>query len=153
MDFSHLDEQGQAKMVDISSKDISRRSAKAKGLIFLHKTTIEKIKNNLIKKGDVLAVARIAAISGGKKTSELIPLCHNILISKIDISFNILDEKIEIIAEAVCQARTGIEMEALCAVSIAALNIYDMCKAVDKNMIISDIKLVQKSKEKIQIIK
>ena len=105
MDFSHLDEQGQAKMVDISSKDISRRSAKAKGLIFLHKTTIEKIKNNLIKKGDVLSVARIAAISGGKKTPELIPLCHNILISKIDISFNILDEKIEIIAEAVCQAR------------------------------------------------
>jgi cyclic pyranopterin phosphate synthase len=104
------------------------------------------IKNNLVKKGDVLAVARIAAISGAKKTFDLIPLCHNIPINKIDVSFEIKEDRIDIKAKAICDAKTGIEMEALTAVSIAALTIYDMCKAVDKQMKISDIKLEEKTK-------
>lgn len=136
-------------MVDIGDKAISSRTAKAKGTVFLQYGTIEKIRKHLIKKGDVLAVARIAAISGGKKTSELIPLCHNILINKIDLDFSLLDDRIDITAEASCQAKTGIEMEALCAVSIAALTIYDMCKAVDKEMRISNIHLLEKHKRKI----
>ena len=147
MEFSHLNSKGEAKMVDISSKDILHREAIATGSIKLQKKTINMIKKNLVAKGDVLSVARIAAISGAKRTYDLIPLCHNIPINKIDVSFNVQQDRIQIESRAICDAKTGIEMEALTAVSIAALTIYDMCKAVDKKMIISDIKLDKKIKK------
>lgn len=149
MVLTHVDAGGEARMVDISNKKTVHREAVASGTIFLLETTIEMIKTNQVKKGDVLSVARIAAISGAKKTFDLIPLCHNIPIHKIDVSFEIKKDRIEIKSRAVCDARTGIEMEALTAVSIAALTIYDMCKAVDKQMIISDIKLEEKTKSEI----
>lgn len=149
MEFSHLNEKGEVNMVDISGKKIVHREAYASGTIYLQDETIELIKNNLIRKGDVLSIARIAGIIGAKKTSELIPLCHNILINKIDIHFDINEDRINIRSKAVCDAKTGIEMEALTAVSIACLTIYDMCKSVDKSMVISDIKLEKKTKDEI----
>jgi cyclic pyranopterin phosphate synthase len=147
MDFTHLDDKGEARMVDISGKKVQHRIAQASGKIHLGKNTLGLIKDNQIKKGDVLSVARIAAISGAKKTFDLIPLCHNIRINTIEISFTIENDGIRIFSKAICDAKTGIEMEALTAVSMAALTIYDMCKAVDKKMIISDIKLDKKSKK------
>jgi len=144
--FSHINSKGEANMVDISDKKTVHREALASGKIFLNKKTIDLINENLIKKGDVLSTARIAAINGAKKTSELVPLCHNILINKIDVSFEIQENHIKIMSKAICDAKTGIEMEALTAVNVAALTIYDMCKAVDKDMIISDIKLIKKVK-------
>ena len=149
MEFSHLNERGEVNMVDISGKKIVHREAVASGTIYLQDETIKMIKNNLIKKGDVLSIARVAGIMGAKKTFELIPLCHNIPINKIDVYFDIKKDRINIKSKAVCNAKTGIEMEALTAVSIACLTIYDMCKAVDKNMIISDIKLENKVKNEI----
>ncbi len=149
MEFSHLNERGEVNMVDISGKKIVHREAVASGTIYLQDETIKKIKNNLIKKGDVLSIARVAAIIGAKKTFELIPLCHNIPINKIDVHFDIKKDRINIKSKAICDAKTGIELEALTAVSIACLTIYDMCKAVDKNMIISDIKLEKKVKNEI----
>ena len=149
MEFSHLNERGEVNMVDISGKKIVHREAVASGTIYLQDETIKKIKNNLIKKGDVLSIARVAAIIGAKKTFELIPLCHNIPINKIDVHFDIKKDRINIKSKAICETKTGIEMEALTAVSIACLTIYDMCKAVDKNMIISDIKLEKKVKNEI----
>jgi cyclic pyranopterin phosphate synthase len=146
MGLTHVNTAGEAKMVDVGNKKVVHREAEASGAIFLQKETIELIKKNLLKKGDVLAVARIAAISGAKKTFDLIPLCHNIPINKIDVSFDVRDDRILIKSRAACDAKTGIEMEALTAVSIAALTIYDMCKAVDKTMKITDIKLEEKRK-------
>ena len=147
MGLTHVDRAGQANMVDVSAKKIVHREAVASGAIILQKETVALIKGNLMKKGDVLSVARIAGISGAKKTSDLIPLCHNIPINKVEVSFKILEDRVLIRSRAVCDARTGIEMEALTAVSVAALTIYDMCKAVDKTMIISDIKLEEKRKD------
>ncbi len=149
MEFSHLNERGEVNMVDISGKKIVHREAVASGIVYLRKETIELIKNNLIKKGDVLSIARIAGIVGAKKAFELIPLCHNIPINKIDVHFDIKKDRINIRSKAICDAKTGIEMEALTAVSIACLTIYDMCKAVDKSMVISDIKLEKKTKDEI----
>ncbi|MCP4155110.1 MAG: cyclic pyranopterin monophosphate synthase MoaC [bacterium] len=146
MELTHVNKQGEANMVDVSPKKIVHRVAIASGKIFLQKESIALIQNNLMKKGDVLSVARIAAICGAKKTSDLIPLCHNIPINKVDVSFEIAADHIAILSKAVCDAKTGIEMEALTAVSIAALTIYDMCKAVDKSMRIADIKLEEKHK-------
>ncbi|MCP5051283.1 MAG: cyclic pyranopterin monophosphate synthase MoaC [bacterium] len=146
MEFTHVDRKGKAGMVDVSAKKIVHREALASGFIRLQAQTIQMIRENQMKKGDVLSVARIAAISGAKKTFDLIPLCHNIPIDKIDISFEIRETGIHINSRAVCDAKTGIEMEALTAVSIAALTIYDMCKAVDKHMVITDIKLDKKTK-------
>jgi cyclic pyranopterin phosphate synthase len=149
MEMTHIDSEGKASMVDISPKKILHRQAIASGAIILQQETLKLIKNNLIKKGDVLAVARIAAISGAKKTFDLIPLCHNIPINKIDVEFEIKPDCIVIRSKAVCDAKTGIEMEAITAVSIAALTIYDMCKAVDKTMVITNIKLEEKTKDEI----
>lgn len=149
MELSHINTKGEANMVDISNKTIVHRTAIATGKIYLNNNTIELINKDGLKKGDVLSTARIAGINGAKKTSELIPLCHNILINKIDISFEFGNNYIEITSQAICDAKTGIEMEAITAVCIAAITIYDMCKAVDKNMEISDIKLIDKKKGQI----
>lgn len=149
MEFSHLDKNGNAVMVDVSAKPIVRRTARAEGKIFLSPDTIKLIKEKLIKKGDVLTVAKIAGITAGKKTSDLIPLCHNISIDQISVELEIKDNFILITAGSVCTDKTGIEMEALTAVSVAALTVYDMCKAVDKKMEIGNIKLLEKIKESI----
>lgn len=147
MTFTHFNEEGKAKMVDVSNKDVTDRSAKAIGSITVSSEIIEKIQSGDMKKGDVLSVAQIAGIMGAKKTSEIIPMCHNIFISGADLTFRIEKENLRIIIEATVKTsgQTGIEMEALTAVSIAALTIYDMCKAVDKNMVINDIKLLKKT--------
>lgn len=146
MKLSHLDEGGAARMVDVSEKPKVKRTAKARGKIVLQAETIRLIKKGLIKKGDVLAVARVAGISAAKKTWDLIPLCHNIQIDHVDVDFRIVEDGIEIESTAVCIDKTGIEMEVLTAVSVAALTIYDMCKGVDKEMRIGEIVLVEKSK-------
>ena len=145
--LSHFDEEGRSRMVDVSSKDDTKRVAVAKGEVRVSPKTLELIKNNEIEKGDVLEVARVAGIMGVKKTPDLIPMCHPLLISGIDIRFNILDKEntIEIIAQTKITAKTGVEMEALTAVSTAGLTIYDMCKAVDKGIEIGEIKLLKKT--------
>jgi len=150
MKFSHVDQAGKALMVDISGKTPMHREAVAAGKIILAPATLELLKENRLQKGDVLAVARIAAIQGGKRTAELIPLCHPLAIHQLDVQFQVVTDGVEITARAVSEGRTGIEMEALTAVSIAALAIYDMCKAVDKSMIIGAIALLEKSKREIQ---
>jgi cyclic pyranopterin phosphate synthase len=145
--LTHINQKGDAQLVDISDKAISHRKAIAEGSIQLNKTTLKLIQDNSIKKGDVLNTARIAGIQAAKKTWELIPLCHTINLSKIDINFSI-DKKNNIItcqSSCECFAQTGLEMEALSAVSIALLTIYDMVKAVDRKMVISNIHLVEKS--------
>jgi cyclic pyranopterin monophosphate synthase len=146
MELSHIDHKGNAKMVDISNKEISHREAIATGMIHLQPATIALINENNIKKGDVLSVARIAGIAGAKKTSSVIPLCHTILINHISIEFTFRDAGIFIEAKVISEGKTGVEMEALTAVSTAALTIYDMCKAVDKSMRITDIVLSKKIK-------
>ena len=146
--LSHIDENNKPAMVDVSGKDDVLRKAVAEGIIYLEKETLDLIQDNKIKKGNVLVTAELAGIMGGKKTSELIPLCHNIFISKIGVKAEIVENGIKIKSDAACVGKTGIEMEALTAVNIALLTIYDMCKAVDKNMIISEIKLIKKTKEK-----
>jgi cyclic pyranopterin phosphate synthase len=145
--FSHLDESGKARMVDVSAKPKVRRSARAVGRIYLSAGTIRNIRKNLIEKGDVLAAARIAGISAAKRTAELIPLCHNIAVDWVDVQFEIRQDCIEITTTAVCTDKTGIEMETLTAVSVAALTIYDMCKAVDGNMAIGEVRLLEKTKD------
>ncbi len=145
--FTHIDGDGKASMVDVSGKEIIKRIARAEGKIYLSKNTIKLIEENNIKKGDVLSVANLAGIIASKQTSNLIPLCHNINIDKVSMSFEVLPNYILAKSEAVCSGKTGIEMEALTAVSLALLSIWDMCKAVDKVMIISDITLIEKIKE------
>lgn len=145
MDFTHFNEEGRAHMVEVGDKKDTKRVAIAQGRINMKSETVKRIKDGLIKKGDVLSVAQVGGIMGAKKTSDLIPMCHNILLTGSDIRFNILDDAIEIEAEVRTTGKTGVEMEALTAVSITALAIYDMCKAVDKDMVIEDIKLIKKS--------
>ena len=144
--LSHTNTKGEARMVDIGAKDLQPRMAVAGCRIELQPGTVALIKENQIKKGDVLAAARIAGITAAKKTYELIPLCHNIHIDRIDVDIDLLDDGAQITATASCRARTGIEMEALTAVSVTALTVYDMCKAVDKTMSINGIKLLRKVK-------
>ncbi|NVN95376.1 MAG: cyclic pyranopterin monophosphate synthase MoaC [Bacteroidetes bacterium] len=145
--FSHIDEHGKANMVDVSAKPNQVRTAIASGHIRLQPATLLLIKENQIKKGDVLTIAEIAGIQGGKKTSELIPLCHPLLISKIDVKASITETGINVQSFAKCTGQTGIEMEALTAVSISLLTVYDMCKAVDKEMCIEQIILNEKEKK------
>jgi cyclic pyranopterin phosphate synthase len=147
MELSHLDEGGKAVMVDVSGKPRVRRSAKASGRVLMAPNTLRLIRENLLKKGDALAVARVAGISAAKRTAELVPLCHNIRIDQVSVDFALREDCVEIEASAVCTESTGIEMEALTAVSVAALTLYDMCKAADKKMRITDIRLVEKRKE------
>jgi len=144
--LSHVDDKGKANMVDVGGKPDQNRVAKATGHIILNKETIKLIKDNSMKKGDVLTIAEIAGIQGGKKTSELIPLCHPLQITKLDVKANLDKTGVRINSEARCVGKTGIEMEALTAVSVGLLTVYDMCKAVDKLMLIDEIKLVEKTK-------
>lgn len=145
-DFTHFGRQGRAKMVDVSDKQQTVREAVAKGTVQMKPATLELIKSGGVKKGDVLAVAQVAGIMAAKKTPELIPMCHPLHLTGIDIGFHLKEpEKIEIQATVRTTDRTGVEMEALVAVSAAALAIYDMCKAVDREITISDIKLMKKS--------
>ncbi|MEN6373739.1 MAG: cyclic pyranopterin monophosphate synthase MoaC [Smithella sp.] len=150
MELTHVNSAGNAFMVDVSSKDVVRRRASAYGKILLQKETIDIVKANLMKKGDVLAVAKIAGIMAAKKTEELIPLCHCLNLEHVDINFNIADDGIEITSQVITSGKTGVEMEALTAVSVSALTIYDMCKAVDKKMNIENVYLVEKKKEEIK---
>jgi len=145
-ELSHVDEGGKASMVDVSHKKDQLRIAKASGHIRMDPGTIRLIRENQVKKGDVLTVAQIAGIQAGKKTSELIPLCHPLPITKIEVLTDLQENGVTVTAEARCVGQTGVEMEALTAVSVALLTIYDMCKAVDKGMVISEVKLMEKSK-------
>jgi cyclic pyranopterin phosphate synthase len=144
--LTHLDEQGRATMVDISAKPASPREAIAAGHIKLQPATLELIRENLVKKGDVLAIARIAGIQAAKQTQHLIPLCHQIALSSVSVDFVTSDDGITATSTAKTTGQTGVEMEALTAVSVALLTIYDMCKAVDKSMRLDGIHLVSKTK-------
>ena len=144
-DLSHFDEAGKIKMVDVSCKDLTSRRAVASGKVLLSSATLATLKTQPTPKGDPLEIARIAGIMAAKKTSELIPLCHQINLSKVNVTAEFTDFGIYLTAEAVTTAQTGVEMEALTAVTVAALTIYDMCKAVQKDISISDIRLVSKS--------
>jgi cyclic pyranopterin phosphate synthase len=146
--LTHFDKGGNAIMVDVSAKDITDRSAVAKGVITMNALAMTAILEGTSKKGDVLGVARIAGITAAKRTADLIPLCHPLIFDTCKIDFNINEKElyIESVCEVKLSAKTGAEMEALTGVSVALLTIYDMCKAVDRNMVIGEIKLVSKSK-------
>ncbi len=146
-DFTHFNEEGRAKMVNVGSKDISRRTATAIGRVQVNRTTLELIRSGGMKKGDVLTVAQVAGIMGAKKTPDVIAMCHPVAIDGADISMSLDEEACEVVIRATvtCSGKTGVEMEALTAVSIAALNVYDMCKAVQKDMVISGICLEEKT--------
>jgi len=144
MEFTHFNEYGKAKMVDVSEKNETKRVAIAKGSIKMNPETIKMIKDNKMKKGDVLSVAQIGGITGAKKTWDIIPMCHNIFLTGSDIKFTVLEDEIEVEAKVSTVGKTGVEMEALTAVSTAMLTIYDMCKAVDKDMVIGNIRVMKK---------
>ena len=143
--LSHLDNQGQAHMVDVSAKDVTTRSATARARVLMMAETIALLRDGLANKGDVLATARIAGIMAAKKTSDLIPLCHLLMISKVSVDFQIGDGLVDIEATVKVEGKTGVEMEALTACSVASLTIYDMLKAVDRGMKITDLRVVEKS--------
>jgi cyclic pyranopterin phosphate synthase len=147
MNFSHLDESGNARMVDVGHKPDQRRTARAEGRIRCAAETIAALRDRALPKGDVLTVAKIAGIQAAKRTDELIPLCHSLPLNSVDLEFTVEDTAIRIAAEVSTTAKTGVEMEALTAVSVAALAIYDMCKAVDKGMVIDGIRVTEKRKE------
>lgn len=146
MEFTHFNESGKAKMVSVDDKADTKRVAVAKGTIIMSEETFKMVVNGTHKKGDVISVAQIAGIMGAKKTSDLIPMCHNIFISGADLKFEMDSKKnaVNITATVSTVGKTGVEMEALTAVTTAALTIYDMCKAVDKNMVIENIRLIEK---------
>ncbi len=146
-DWTHVDSRGQARMVNIGTKKITRREAIASGTVRVRAETLKRIQDNSIKKGDVLSVAKVSGILAAKKTYELIPMCHPLQITGVELSFNLGQEppRVDIIAQVQATDRTGVEMEALTAVSIAALTIYDMCKAIDRGILITDLGLIKKS--------
>ena len=145
MELTHFNEEGRAHMVEVGEKEDTKRRAIARGKINMRKETIEMVKQGLIKKGDVLSVAQIAGIMGAKKTSDLIPMCHALNLTGADIRFDIVEDGIRVEAEVKTIGKTGVEMEALTAVSLACLTIYDMCKAVDKDMSIEGVRLIKKT--------
>ena len=147
MELTHLTSEGQVSMVDVSAKPVERRVAVAEGIIRLQPATLEKINQSQIAKGNVFVVAQVAAILATKRTDELIPLCHTLPIQNAEVTFEQLAEGIRIRCAVVTNAQTGVEMEALSGVTVGALTIYDMCKAVDKTMEITDVHLVLKTKE------
>lgn len=144
-ELTHINSQGRAKMVDVSDKPETFRTAVAEGTVRMSPATAERIRNGGIAKGDVLAVAQVAGIMAAKHTGEWIPMCHPVRLTGVDISFTVEETAVRIRAEARCKGETGVEMEALTAVSAAALTIYDMCKAVQKDMEISDVHLCRKT--------
>ena len=148
-DFSHMDDMGNVRMVDVSGKPVSKRRAVASGVVRMSASTVGKLREGALRKGDALGSARIAGIMAAKRTSELIPLCHPLPIDDIDVRLSLEAERVVIEAAAVSTARTGVEMEALTAVAVAALTVYDMCKAVDRGMVIDGIELVSKTKEEV----
>lgn len=147
MDFTHFNDQGRAKMVDVGEKSPTRRTATAAARVLVNENTFALIRSGGMKKGDVLTVAQVAGVMGAKRTPDLIPMCHPILMDGIDLSLRLDEERcaVEIQATVSCDGRTGVEMEALTAVSTAALTVYDMCKAVQKDMVITDIRLIRKT--------
>jgi cyclic pyranopterin phosphate synthase len=148
-ELTHIDDSGRARMVDVGTKPDQLRIASAEGMISLQPETVRLIRENLIKKGDALTVAEIAGIQAAKRTPELIPLCHPLMINQVTVTTALSDEGITVRSEVRCTGPTGVEMEALTAVSVGLLTIYDMCKAVDKTMRITDIHLTEKSKHDI----
>lgn len=146
-DFTHFNEQGRAKMVDVGEKPISQRSASAGVRVLVSRETFELIRTGGMKKGDVLTVAQVAGVMGAKRTPDLIPMCHPVAVNGIDLSLS-LDETalaVEILATVKCDGKTGVEMEALTAAATAALTVYDMCKAVQKDIVITDLRLLKKT--------
>ncbi len=144
MELTHFNAQGRARMVDVSEKPVTHRTARAAATVHMAPATAEKIQTGAIGKGDVLAVAQVAGIMAAKNTGSLIPMCHPLLLTKIDITFAWEGTALQIFSEVRCTGETGVEMEALTAVSVAALTVYDMCKAVQRDMTVSDIKLLYK---------
>lgn len=147
MEFSHIDREGASRMVDVGEKATVRRVARAAGRVTMDPQTVRLLREKALPKGDALNTARIAGVMAAKRTSELIPLCHGLNITFVDVDFRVDDTGVDITAEARISDRTGVEMEALTAVSVAALTLYDMCKAVDKGMTIEAVRLVEKRKE------
>ena len=147
MDFTHFNDQGRAKMVDVGEKSPTRRTATAAARVLVNENTFALIRSGGMKKGDVLTVAQVAGVMGAKRTPDLIPMCHPILMDGIDLSLHLDEQRcaVEIQATVSCDGRTGVEMEALTAVSTAALTVYEMCKAVQKDMVITDIRLIRKT--------
>ena len=147
MEFTHFDDKGNAYMVDVSGKEVTHRVAVAEGTIAVSREVMDAIKGRKVKKGDVLTVAQVAGIMGTKRTSELIPMCHPLALTNAAVTFEVDNEACEIkaICRAVTDGKTGVEMEALTGVTTALLTIYDMCKAIDKRMVVRDVHLVEKS--------
>ncbi len=144
-EFTHLDDAGQARMVNVSAKDQTLREATAKAKVFMSQETLIKLSDGEVPKGDVFAAARIAGIQASKKTSELIPLCHPLAINAVSVDIDVQEDHVAIEAIVSIEGKTGVEMEALTACSVAALTIYDMCKSIDKAMVISEISLWEKT--------
>jgi cyclic pyranopterin monophosphate synthase len=147
MNFSHLDSEGAARMVDVGEKAVVLRAAVAGGVVRMSPETIGMLRKAALPKGDVLNTARIAGVIAAKKTPELIPLCHGLNLTSVDVEFEVGQDRVSITATTRASDRTGVEMEALTAVSVAALTVYDMCKAVDKGMVVGEIRLLEKTKE------
>ena len=145
MELTHINEQGRARMVDVTQKEITFRQAEAEGWVRMNPETVELIRTGGAPKGDVLAVAQVAGVMAAKRTHELIPMCHPLRLTAVDLSFTLEEEAVHIRAQVKCKGETGVEMEALTAVSAAALTVYDMCKAVQRDMEITDIRLLRKS--------
>ena len=144
MELTHFNEQGRARMVDVSVKPQTYRAARATATAHMAKATMDKVREGSIGKGDVLAVAQVAGVMAAKKNSDLIPMCHPLLLTKVDITFELEDTALHIFSEVRCHGETGVEMEALTAASVAALTVYDMCKAVQRDMVITDVRLLYK---------
>lgn len=144
-DFTHFNEQGRARMVDVSGKEPTDRTAVAAGTVRMQPSTVEAIRTGGVPKGDVLAVAQVAGILAAKRTSEIVPMCHPLALTGVDIRFALRADAVDVEAAVRCRGETGVEMEALHAVTAAALTIYDMCKALEKGMVISDVRLLEKT--------
>ena len=144
-DFTHFNEQGRARMVDVTDKPPLYRTATAAGTVQMLPTTVEAIRTGGVPKGDVLAVAQVAGIMAAKRTGDIIPMCHPLSLTGVDIRFSLREDAVDIEATVKCKGETGVEMEALHAVSAAALTVYDMCKALQKDMVVSDIRLLEKT--------
>lgn len=144
-EFTHVDSDGKVRMVDVSGKKATLRKARARAFVFMSKALIRKIRQRKIEKGDPLEICRVAGILAAKNTAQLIPLCHPVALSRVEIQIRLTEQGLELESQAVAEGKTGVEMEALTAVSVAALTVYDMCKAVDRSMVIGEICLLEKS--------